>query len=117
MVSKAPEDAPFLALAGAALLTQWNSLGFCLWNMLFLSISLPLFSATAYAFERFLDPPPCHASYANSCGSKPNGLRDVRLFLVQSSPDSLKEGVLGKWRLVRTPGPDRSGDVVSGRSP
>ena len=51
---------------------------------------------------------------SNDCATLRIGLRKSPVwFRVQASADHPGDGALGKWRLVRTPGPDNSGDVVS----
>lgn len=65
----------------------------------------------APAFDEYLSPSFCRSK---TCAFIESGPRISPLWIrVQASVDYPAGGALGKWRLVRTPGPEKNGDVVS----
>jgi hypothetical protein len=77
----------------------------------FALFAMPFFSAPASGFERYLNPSPCPTK---SCALIGRGSKTPPTWIpVQASIDHPGNDALGKWRLVRTPGPEKEGDVVS----
>lgn len=79
---------------------------------LFSSICTGGFAASAAtALEALPGTAPCAAE---TCTAGPRTPRRLpQLHLVQARATRLADGPLGSWRLVRTPGPEKDGDIIS----